>query len=97
MFRKLHKIDDEITVYIDDVPIAAEVGESVAAILLRQPQVWSRTTPISGAVRGPYCMMGVCFECLATVSGVSSTLTCLTQAHDGMCIERQPSLRSMQE
>ena len=33
----------------------------------------TRTTPVSGAPRLPYCMMGVCFDCLVTVDGVDST------------------------
>ena len=89
MFKKLHELKDEITVHLDGVPVVAEAGESVAAFLLRQPQAWSRTTPISGAVRGPYCMMGVCFDCLAKTDGNSSVQTCLVQVREGMRIDRQ--------
>lgn len=97
MFRKLHDMEDEVTVYLDGAPISAEAGESVAAVLLRQPSVWTRTTPVSGMRRAPYCMMGVCFECLATVDGVPSTQTCFVQVQDGMHVERQNGPRSMQE
>ena len=31
----------------------------------------TRTSPISGYRRGPYCMMGVCFECLVEIDGDS--------------------------
>lgn len=34
-------------------------------------------------------MMGVCFDCLAVVDGVSSVQTCLTPVREGMRIERQ--------
>ncbi|HWK47750.1 MAG TPA: (2Fe-2S)-binding protein [Stellaceae bacterium] len=98
MFRKLHDPRGEaLTVTIDGVPVAAEANESVAAVLLRQTPVWLRTTPVSDALRGPYCMMGVCFDCLATVDGVASVQTCLTQVRDGMRIDRQrgrPSVAS---
>ena len=89
MFKKLNKVPHgAITVYIDGEAVAAEANESVAAVLLRQDPVWSRTTPVSETRRAPYCMMGVCFECLALVDG-ASVQTCLVSVHDGMRIERQ--------
>lgn len=90
MFRKLHGHKAEtLTVYIDGIPVNAEANETVADVLLRQVPLWSRTTPVSGSRRAPFCMMGVCFECLATVDGVSSVQTCLTSVRDGMRIDRQ--------
>lgn len=96
MFRKLHDPGLEaVTVYIDGVPATAEVGETLAAVLLRQSAIWARTTPVSGARRAPYCMMGVCFECLAEVDGVASVQTCLTPVRAGMRVERQRGKRSL--
>ena len=90
MFRRLHDAQSEgLTVYIDGVPADAEANESVAAVILRQAEICSRTTPISGAPRAAYCMMGVCFDCLATVDGVTSVQTCLALVRDGMRIDRQ--------
>jgi hypothetical protein len=90
MFQKAHQQSGKrLTVYIDGAPVEAEANEYVAAVILRQAEVWSRTTPVSGAKRAPYCMMGVCFECLATVDGVPSVQTCLAPVREGMRIERQ--------
>jgi hypothetical protein len=90
MFRKLHdSIRGDITIEIDGIPAVAERGESVAAVLLRQPECWSRLTPVTQSRRGPYCMMGVCFDCLAVVDGVPSVQTCLKEVGDGMRITRQ--------
>ena len=90
MFRKLHEARGEVlTVYVDSLPVVAEADESVATVLLRQAEIWTRTTPISGAPRAPYCMMGVCFDCLATVDCVTSVQTCLALVRDGMRIDRQ--------
>lgn len=90
MFQKNHKAQTEdVTLYIDGVSVTAEIGETVAAVLLRQPFISSRTTPVSGEQRAPYCMMGVCFDCLAIVDGVFSTQTCLTPVAHGMRVERQ--------
>jgi predicted molibdopterin-dependent oxidoreductase YjgC len=95
MFRTLHEAALTVAIHIDGVPVAAAAGETVAAVLLRQPEAWSRTTPISGARRAPYCMMGVCFDCLAEVDGISSVQTCQTAVRDGMVVRRQMGRRSL--
>jgi len=90
MFRKLHEpAPGALTVYIDGAPASAEPGETVAAVLLREAEPWSRLTPVGQRPRAPYCMMGVCFDCLAEVDGVSSVQTCLKSVNDGMRVVRQ--------
>ena len=90
MFRKiLDASNDTLTIYIDGVEVTAQESESVAAVLLRQNPAWNRSTPVSGERRAPFCMMGVCFDCLAIVDGVASTQTCLVRVRDGMKVERQ--------
>lgn len=84
-----------VTVLIDGKHVSAERGESVAAVLMREANPVARTTPRSGSPRGPFCMMGVCFECLAVVDGVASTQTCLTIVRDGMRVERQHGRRNL--
>jgi predicted molibdopterin-dependent oxidoreductase YjgC len=96
MFRKLHDPGaGAVTIYIDGTAVAAEAGESVAAVLLRQPEAWTRTTPVSGSPRAPYCLMGVCFECLAEVDGIGSVQTCLTPVKPGMRVVRQLGRRAL--
>jgi D-hydroxyproline dehydrogenase subunit gamma len=97
MFQKLHEPDAGVlTIEIDGVPAVAEFGESVAAVLLRQSEAWSRLTPVSRSKRAPYCMMGVCFDCLAEVDGVASVQTCLKSVCDGMRVRRQTSARRIE-
>jgi len=94
MFRKLHDPGDEaVTIYVDGEAVSAEAGESVAAVLLRQSEAWIRMTPVLGSQRAPYCLMGVCFECLAEVDGVASVQTCLTPVKAGMRVARQRGRR----
>lgn len=96
MFRKLHDPGEQaagLTVTIDGQAVSAEPGESVAAVLLRLDSPISRTTPVNGSPRTPYCMMGVCFECLANVDGMASVQTCLVPVRDGMRVERQHGRR----
>lgn len=96
MFRKLHDLGAAaLTVYIDGVPVRGEPGETVAAVLLRQEKCWSRVTPVTESKRAPYCMMGVCFDCLAEVDGVASVQTCLITVQDGMRIARRRGKRSL--
>ncbi len=96
MFRKVHDPGvATVTVYIDDAPVAAEAGESIAAVLLRQEEIWSRITPVTNARRAPYCLMGVCFDCLAEVDGIASVQTCLTTVRNGMRVARQRGKRSL--
>lgn len=98
MFRKLHEPGREagsgsVTIFIDGKSVAAETGDTVAAVLLRQPGGASRRTPVSESPRAPYCLMGVCFECLAEVDGVASVQTCLLPVRDGMRVVRQSGRR----
>ena len=66
-----------------------ERGETVASVMMRQANPSCRHTPVHGSSRAPFCMMGVCFDCLAIVDGASSTQTCLVPVAEGMCVERQ--------
>ena len=52
--------------------IRARAGDTVAAALLAAGVDHCRTTPVTGAPRAPYCLMGVCFDCLVTIDGVGS-------------------------
>jgi len=88
MFTTIDPEQDTVTIFIDGVPTPAAAGDTVAAVILRQPEGWTRTSPISGARRAPFCMMGSCFECLATVDGVPSTQTCLVRVREGMVVAR---------
>jgi hypothetical protein len=94
MFRKLHEPGPgALTITIDGISVSAEPGESVAAVLLRQAEPWSHLTPLNQSKRAPYCMMGVCFDCVAEVDGVASVQTCLKPVCDRMRVVRQTGKR----
>ena len=84
-----------LTVYFDGRAITARPGDSVAAALLAGGVTVTRQTPVTGAARGPYCMMGTCFECLAFVDGRPNVQTCMTTVRPGMEIETQQGARSL--
>ena len=54
-----------------------------------------RDTPVSGSERAPYCMMGVCFDCLAEIDGVPNRQSCMVAGAPGMRIRRQRGARSI--
>lgn len=84
-----------VSIVVDGETVEASDGELLAAVLLRTPPYYARKTPVSESPRAPYCLMGVCFDCLATVDGVASVQTCLTPVHDGMTVERQAGRREL--
>jgi predicted molibdopterin-dependent oxidoreductase YjgC len=71
--------------------VTAYEGETVAALLLAEGHVATRTTR-GGSARGVYCGMGVCFDCLVVVDGVPNTRACVTWVRDGMDVARQDGL-----
>jgi predicted molibdopterin-dependent oxidoreductase YjgC len=96
MFRRLP--DDKravIALTVDGQRIEVRDGDSVAAAMLAAGLLQSRTTPVSGAPRAPYCMMGVCFDCLMEIDGVGSRQACLMPARDGMVVRTQHGARKL--
>jgi predicted molibdopterin-dependent oxidoreductase YjgC len=69
---------------VDGRTIAAAPGDTVAAALLAAGVTGFCRSPVSQAVRAPYCGMGVCFECRVTIDGVGGCQACLTSVRDGM-------------
>jgi hypothetical protein len=84
-----------VTIQFEGALIRARAGESVAAALLAAGILAFRTTPVSGVARGPFCMMGACFDCLAVVDGVGGMQTCLVPVREGLRVERQQGARDV--
>jgi hypothetical protein len=90
MFRPLESAREaraEITV--DGQTIDTAHSANLAAALLEAGFAPFRNTPVSAAPRMPYCMMGVCFDCLVTINGVPNRQACLEKVRPGMIVERQ--------
>ena len=96
MFRRLPDADGAtIEVTIDGRSVSVRAGDTVAAALLVSGVLASRVADVSGAPRAPYCMMGVCFECLVTVDGVGNRQGCLVPVAPGMRIDTQHGKREV--
>lgn len=78
---------------IDGKSLQAPAGCSVAAALLANGVPVFRTTGISGEPRAPYCMMGVCFDCLVEIDCVPNRQSCLTTVQAGMQVRTQSGLQ----
>ncbi len=90
MFRRRHKAArDAVTLMIEDEPVTVAEGDTVAAALLAAGLAWFRTTPVSGRPRAPWCMMGVCFDCLVEIDGEPNRQACLVTVREGMTVRRQ--------
>jgi D-hydroxyproline dehydrogenase subunit gamma len=70
-------------------------GASAAAAMLLAGLDHTRETPVGGAPRAPYCLMGVCFDCLAEIDGVSNRQSCMVTVAPGMAIRRQHGKRTI--
>jgi sarcosine oxidase subunit alpha len=96
MFKRLHgKHEAFVTIRIEDRQIRVPASDTVAAAILASGIEYIRTTPISGARRAPYCMMGTCFECFVEIDGVPNQQACQTPVQEGMAIRFQKGARSI--
>ncbi len=64
-------------------PLEVAADASLAAGLLAAGVKRFRNSHVSASPRAPYCMMGVCFECLVEIDGLSSQ-SCQTYPREGM-------------
>jgi predicted molibdopterin-dependent oxidoreductase YjgC len=84
-----------VDIFVDGQRVAARAGDTVSAALLASGLDARRATAVSGAPRLPYCMMGVCFDCLVTIDGVGNRQGCLVPVSPGMKIEVQKGKREI--
>lgn len=77
--------------------LACRPGDSVAAALLAAGVADCRDTPVRGVARGPFCMMGVCFDCLVNIDGQPNRQACMTPVREGMVVLRQRGAREVRE
>ena len=85
-----------IRVEVEGRSILVPPGASAAAAVLLAGLASIRDTPVGGSERAPYCMMGVCFDCLAEIDGVPNRQSCMVSARPGMCIRRQRGARPIE-
>jgi predicted molibdopterin-dependent oxidoreductase YjgC len=95
MFRRLETAAGEIRFRYEGREVVARPEDSVATALLAAGETSLRATPVSGAPRAPYCMMGVCFDCLVEIDGIGNRQACLAPVAAGMQVRRQRGARGV--
>lgn len=96
MFRRFTDREQRnVTITVDGRPVVAKATDSVAAAMFAAGIDICRTTVVEDKPRGPYCMMGVCFDCLVVIDGVGSRQGCMTRVRDGMVVESQSGRREI--
>lgn len=94
MFRSIAPINTpRIAISIDGRQHQALRGATVADALLEAGIVSFRAHPVTGEARGPYCLMGACFECLVTIDDAAARQACLVQVAPGMRIETMAAVQ----
>lgn len=84
-----------IPVEVEGRMILVPQGASAAAAVLLAGLSSIRETPVGENARAPYCMMGICFDCLAEIDGVPNRQSCMVAARHGMRIRRQRGARAL--
>ena len=96
MFKRLPDAPAEtVAIDFEGRRVEARTGDTVAAAVLAADPGHTRTTPVSGSARLPYCMMGVCFDCLMEIDGVPNRQACMVRVRDGMQVRRQQGARTV--
>lgn len=90
MFRQLENSEAKtLTITVNNQALEVLEGTTVAAAVLASGLRQTRTTPVSNSSRAPYCLMGVCFDCLMVIDGLSNQRACCTYVKQGMRVETQ--------
>jgi len=97
MFRRLREPGAKaVSIDFEGEILTVGAHETVAAAVLASGTSHSRTTPVTGAPRLPFCMMGACFDCLMEIDGVPNRQACMVTVQNGMKVRRQNGKRRLE-
>lgn len=74
----------KIRLLVNGREVVAYEGETVLAALTAAGLRTLRMSHRRGEGRGPFCGMGVCYECLVSVNGRPGRRACMTEVEDLM-------------
>ena len=75
----------------DGQAVPFEQGMTLASALILNGIKSVRKTRREGKDRGPFCMMGSCYDCLVTVNGEPGVQACQVEAQQGLVVESTPA------
>jgi hypothetical protein len=73
-----------IDLLVDGEVVRAYTGETVAGALTAAGWRVFRHTERTGAPRGVFCGIGMCFDCLVTIHGMGRVRGCMVPVQPGM-------------
>ena len=73
-----------ITIRVNGRSVAATPGETVLAALTAAGLKVLKKSNVRGEARGPFCGMGVCYECLVTIDGIPKQRSCMVEVAEDM-------------
>ena len=86
MFRRLPDTADAIEFDFEGATFEARAGDSVAAALLANGVLVFRITLVSGAPRGPWCLIGNCHECLVEIDDEPNRQASMVEVRPGILV-----------
>jgi predicted molibdopterin-dependent oxidoreductase YjgC len=81
-----------VSITFDGDVVSAREDEPLLAALLASGVRVVRSMPHSGELRGGYCLVGRCADCMVVVDGVPNVRACVTPVCAGMVVETQQGL-----
>jgi len=94
MFKKQYESHETVCIIFEGENLDVEKGQTVASAVLVGCNKVFRSSVVSGQPRAPYCMMGVCFECLIEIDGIPNQRACMIPVREAMEIKRQQKTKS---
>lgn len=83
-------VTETVTITVNNKKIEVPTGISVAAAALGHANLRETyTNPVDKSPRAPYCLMGVCFECMMEINGEKNVQSCLVTVQEGMVVTCQ--------
>ena len=84
--RRVSPVDrgEPFEIRVNDESVAAYPGETIAGALIAAGIRSLRRTMETGAERGQFCGMGICYDCLVDCDDQQAVRACMTMAAPGM-------------
>lgn len=78
-----------LSLTIDGESIRGVLGQSIAGVIMANDRLGFRQTAHRNRPRGVFCGIGVCFDCLVEVNGLSDVRACQRKAREGDVVVTQ--------
>lgn len=81
---------ENVCIEFEGKPLNVPRGISVAAAVLGHSSAHDcRCSTFRGEARAPFCLIGVCHECLMEINGRPYQQACMIMVEEGMTVKKQ--------